>query len=599
MNRPLFIWSVFAAALALLLATMGAVTVTAVRLDRSQAAAQRQAEYEEKVRLALWRMDSALAPMIVQESSRPYFTYRAFFPAERPYDKMFNRLSGEERLLPSPLLTQTSSNVLLHFQYGPECILTSPQAPAGPQRTIAERYVGPQQIQQFSARLAQLEKLITPEALQMSCVTTLAKPDNPLALAPQLVASAPESKAPVQQQQALLNTAELQARAQTYGNAAAWNQLEANPMARGDVAEGVVKPIWFGDALVLARRVSVQGRDYIQGCWLDWPRIKSGLLAGVQDLLPKAELEPLRGDRPDPQARMLAGLPLRLVPGPLASTPPLAKSPILLALVVSWVSVLLVAVAVGALLHGAVSLSERRGAFVSAVTHELRTPLTTFKMYSEMLAEGMVQDEERKRTYLNTLCSEANRLSHLVENVLAYARLERGSARSRVESLSLAALVERVRPRLAQRAEQAGMRLVVDSSEQTDRSIVHVDVGAVEQILFNLVDNACKYAGPNGAERLIHLEALPDSKCAMLRVRDHGQGISAEGAKRLFKPFSKSAHEAAHTAPGVGLGLALCRRLSRSMGGDLHLDRLVTTGACFVLTLPLTSTETCRPASIA
>ena len=75
----------------------------------------------------------------------------------------------------------------------------------------------------------------------------------------------------------------------------------------------------------------------------------------------------------------------------------------------------------------------------------------------------------------------------------------------------------------------------------------------------------------------------------MLRVRDHGQGISAESAKRLFKPFSKSAQEAAHSAPGIGLGLALCRRLSRSIGGDLRLVTNVTRGACFELRLPLST----------
>jgi signal transduction histidine kinase len=303
----------------------------------------------------------------------------------------------------------------------------------------------------------------------------------------------------------------------------------------------------------------------------------------------------------DPQARLLASLPLRLVPGGgVTSSPPgfsFIASPIKLALAISWLCMLLAAVAVGVLLHGAISLSERRGAFVSAVTHELRTPLTTFKMYSEMLAEGMVQDEDRKRQYLNTLCSEANRLGHLVENVLAYARLERGSARSRVESLSLTQLIERVKPRLAQRADQAKMRLQVDGSPEALQSVVHVDVAAVEQILFNLVDNACKYAACDGTERVIHLEALPDHRFAMLRVRDHGQGISEEGARRLFKPFSKSAHEAAHTAPGVGLGLALCRRLSRSMGGDLRLDGLVKNGACFVLSLPLSNGA--RPATIA
>jgi signal transduction histidine kinase len=608
MNRPAFIWSVFGFALAALLAAMAAVTVTAVRLDRAQAEAQRQAGIEERVRLALWRIDSAVAPLLLQESSRPYFTYTAFFPAERAYDKMFRPVSGKEALLPSPLLAQTSSNVLLHFQYSPEGALTSPQVPA--RRDLALAHADASQLDLASKRLAELRGLVSPSSLAAACVTTLSQPVPVTALVPQ-VAQVQQKADPLlanQQQQVLLNRAEQQARAQNYAQTAQMgNQLEANPLFRGDVAEGTVKPIWFGEALVLARRVSVEGREYVQGCWLDWPRIKSWLLASVSDLLPNANLEPVRDAAAnDPQGRMLTSLPLRLAPGSnsqlstLNSQLPTAASPMRIVLGVSWLCLLLAAVAVGVLLHGAVSLSERRGAFVSAVTHELRTPLTTFKMYSEMLAEGMVQDEDRKRHYLNTLCSEANRLGHLVENVLAYARLERGSARSRVESLSLGQLIDRVKPRLAQRAEQAEMHLQVDGSEQALQSVVHVDVAAVEQILFNLVDNACKYAAPTAAasaDKIIHLEAFPDSKFAMLRVRDHGQGISEEGARRLFKPFSKSAHEAAHTAPGVGLGLALCRRLSRSMGGDLRLDRFVKNGACFVLSLPLS--DATRPASIA
>jgi signal transduction histidine kinase len=606
MNRPFFIWSVFGLALAVLLAAMTAVTITAARLDRTQAEAQRQADFEEKVRLALWRIDSAVAPLLLQESSRPYFTYTAFFPADRAYDQMFRPVSGKEALLPSPLLTQTSSNVLLHFQYTPGGTLTSPQVPA--RRDLALAHTDAGQLETASKRFAEFCSLISPNALAVSCATTLSEPVpvSSAALLPD-VAQLPAKAGPVeavQQQQRLLNQAEQHARAQNYAPAQ-WNQLGVNPLARGDVAEGTVKPIWFGDALVLARRVSVQGREYIQGCWLDFPRIKGWLLGSVSDLLPNANLQPVRDSTADPQGRMLTSLPLRLAPGRDAPAPPgsasafigLTASPMKIALAVSWLCMLLAAAAVGALLYGAVSLSERRGAFVSAVTHELRTPLTTFKMYSEMLAEGMVQDEARKRQYLNTLCSEANRLGHLVENVLAYARLERGSARSRVESLSLGELINRVKLRLLQRAEQAGMTLQVDGAEQALQSVVHVDVAAVEQILFNLVDNACKYGATDCGDRIIHLEAFPNGKFAMVRVRDHGQGISAEGARRLFKPFSKSAHEAAHTAPGVGLGLALCRRLSRSMGGDLRLDRVASKGACFVLTLPLS--DAIRPASIA
>ena len=605
MNRPGIVWTVFGVAVALVFAAMMAVSVTTLRLERGQLEAQRQAELEEKVRLALWRMDSAVAPLILEESSRPYFTYSAFFPADRAYEKTFGPSANKELLLASPLLTQTSSNVLLHFQYGPDGGLSSPQVPAPERRLLAAAHASPDQIERCTTRLSELQKLVSPKALEMACVATLPAPELVSTLTPELaqipVQSASANKDA--QQQILLNRVELARRdALNYANAnVAQSKQVATPASRANIAEGIVKPIWFGEALVLARRVSVDGRDYLQGCWLDWPNIRTWLLGSIGDLLPNAQLEPMRDAAMDPQARLLAALPLRLVPGgdsaSSLSSFSFIGSPIKLALAISWLCMLLAAVAVGVLLHGAISLSERRGAFVSAVTHELRTPLTTFKMYSEMLAEGMVQDEDRKRQYLNTLCSEANRLGHLVENVLAYARLERGSARSRVESLSLTQLIERVKPRLAQRADQAKMRLEVDGSAEALQSVVHVDVAAVEQILFNLVDNACKYAACDGTERVIHLEALPDNRFAMLRVRDHGQGISEEGARRLFKPFSKSAHEAAHTAPGVGLGLALCRRLSRSMGGDLRLDGLVKNGACFVLSLPLSNAA--RPATIA
>ena len=653
MNRPWKIWLVFGLSLAVLLAATGWLSWTALRLDRAQARAQQQAELEEKVRLALWRLDSMLAPLIAQESARPYFVYRPFYAADRAFNRFFNAAQPGDTLVPSPLLTPVSSNVLLHFQFTPGGRVTSPQVPTGRERELAEaNYVLPQAIEAAAARLRQFEQIMnqaaapelvrqvrspgfsrqtlsspnaqvnlpappqggTPNAtvqkpvLLNSDVLVAACPPPTPGANPRYVTAqpppdsqwaqtqpAPQKKGFLQQedyaqQQAGRNVGELQARAQTVQQTFDLNVknsfLNFPPTPGAALAEGTAKPFWFGDALVLARRVSVQGQDYIQGCWLDWPGIRRWLLEGVKDLLPRATLEPLQANGTDAQARMLASLPVRIGSGAPPSGFSAGFSPMLFVLLVAWACMVLAATAVAVLLHGAVSLSERRGAFVSAVTHELRTPLTTFKMYSEMLAEGMVADEAKRKHYLSTLCSEANRLSHLVENVLAYARLERGSARSRVERVSLGELLERVKPRLVERAAQAGLTLAEDADARALQTVVHVDVSAVEQILFNLVDNACKYAAPHATEKVIHLEALPDGRFAMLRVRDHGQGISAEGAKRLFRPFSKSAHEAAQTAPGVGLGLALSRRLSRSMGGDLRLAAGDKGGACFVLILP-------------
>ena len=114
---------------------------------------------------------------------------------------------------------------------------------------------------------------------------------------------------------------------------------------------------------------------------------------------------------------------------------------------------------------------------------------------------------------------------------------------------------------------------------------MNVDAMGVEQILFNLVDNACKYAAPASSPRMLHVEVSANGPRIVFRVRDHGPGISRQQQRRLFQPFEKSATEAAHSAPGVGLGLALCRRLAREMGGDLVLEKK-DGGACFALTLP-------------
>jgi signal transduction histidine kinase len=355
---------------------------------------------------------------------------------------------------------------------------------------------------------------------------------------------------------------------------------------RSAVQQGPLHVVWIGPALVLARRVRVEEGTFLQGCWLDWDVIRRDLVASAADLLPNASLEPVPTPAPGSlvPARMLASIPARLVPGSAPDEPEPNWSPVRLSLWIAWGCLTLAAVSVAWVLRGALSLSERRGTFVSAVTHELRTPLTTFRLYSEMLDEGMVPSGDSQRSYLKTLRSEADRLGHLVENVLAFARLERGRAADGREIIAPADLLDRLVPRLAARIQQAGMELMVSPSDfQTN---VRVDLSVVDQILSNLVDNAVKYAG-SAADRRIHLELAPAGRWLSLTVRDHGPGLPPRVIRKLFRPFSKSAHDAAQSAPGIGLGLALSRRLARALGGDLRLRENGPLGASFALTVPL------------
>jgi signal transduction histidine kinase len=171
----------------------------------------------------------------------------------------------------------------------------------------------------------------------------------------------------------------------------------------------------------------------------------------------------------------------------------------------------------------------------------------------------------------------------MVENVLAHARLEEHSAPRRVESITLESLLTRVTPPLAQRARLSGMDLQIDNADGA--TPLEFDAEAIGRILCNLVDNAAKYAH-NGSAPRVHLEASIQNDLLRLSVRDHGPGIAAEQSGAIFAPFERGGRDPADPVPGVGLGLALARRMARDMGGDLTLDRSVGIGACFLLCLP-------------
>ncbi len=363
------------------------------------------------------------------------------------------------------------------------------------------------------------------------------------------------------------------------------------------IREGVTRPVWLGSRMILARRVMLGDQVFIQGCWLDWESIKTSLLKEVSDVLPDADLVPVTSDDDVEPGRTLVTLPVQIVvPDRLLAATTLTSnfpesafsknlSPLQVSLIVAWSCMLVAAVASAVLLQGVVALSERRGAFVSAVTHELRTPLTTFRMYAEMLAEGMVSNDDHRQEYAETLYVEANRLSHLVENVLSYARLERGSPGKQREQVTIERLLGQVESRLRDRANQAEMEFEVDADEDEKAAALTTDPAAIEQVLFNLIDNACKYAA-SASDRRIQLSVSVTRRAVELSVRDYGPGILRHEAKRLFRPFSKSVQQAANSAPGVGLGLALSHRLARALGGRLELKDPPGGGAKFILALP-------------
>jgi len=578
--RARYVWAAFAVFLALLLMAMGWITLTALRLDRAEAEAGRRAVLEENIRLALWRMDSALAPVIARENARPYFDYTPFHPSEQVYTRMFAPIKRGDVLVPSRLLNFKSRFVLLHFQFDDMGRITSPQVPSGNMRDLAETgYMTGAGIETHAERLKRLGRTLNRSHL----LAGLRRSGMENVPAGPQVAVANNFN---MMSQRVRNTTEFQARYRKVNPRALQQESKRMPIHGGRIQEGVLTPLCVNGLLILARKVTVNGSEYLQGCWLDWKQIKDWLLSDIRELLPDASLERTESVESTRSERMLATVPMRLIPGAIPDAAAGGLSPVQVSLIIAWVCVLLAAVAVGILLSGVISLSERRAAFASAVTHELRTPLTTFRIYTEMLSEGMVREDAQKQDYYSSLNREALRLEHLVENVLAFARLEKGNPGFRLEVVELGALLEESSTRLQERAQQGGMRLTLDVPGDVASAQVRTARSVVEQILFNLVDNACKYAC-SASEPAVHLEAQCGRKSAMVKVTDNGPGIAAAERKRLFRPFRKSSREAADSAPGVGLGLALSRRLARQIGARLELDKNCVHGAGFILKIPL------------
>jgi len=645
MKRPWHYWSVFLTALALVLTAMTWLTHMALELDQAEITARQRAELEEDISRALWRMEVKLMPILAKEAARPASAYQPIQPTaavassndgeaqELAPDAESSSPPAPESSSPwaaelSPLLTARPDVVLLNFEVCPSNRWTSPQSLTGQVCEVAcLNGASREEIEECTRRLDELKGTVAYKSLFDSL------PQDPLRqdALPTGVAAGDDAGAPPRagelgvfannsldfnplQQRALEESRPnaspnqpAQGPAMAYANprdpalfrndlpqrAAALQsysqrqviERESSDAPAQAAREGVSRPVWVGSQLLFARRVETADEVRIQGCVLNWPAIKQQLLDEVRDLLPHVDIEPVLQLEQVNVSRMLAALPAQLVvAAPVA--PRVAWSPMRVSLLIVWICLLVVFAGAGVLLHGVLLLSERRGAFVSAVTHELRTPLTTFRMYSEMLARDMVPDPERRRAYLETLRVEADRLSHLVENVLSYARLERGPVGRRRQRLTVDELLSRLTERLSERAEQAGMRFELDLAASDRNAWLETDPGAVEQILFNLVDNACKYAA-TASDHRVRLEVHTRGDALRLAIRDYGQGISPRDARKLFRPFSKAVGEAADATPGVGLGLALCRRLARELGGRLDYAAGQESGATFILELPV------------
>jgi len=221
-----------------------------------------------------------------------------------------------------------------------------------------------------------------------------------------------------------------------------------------------------------------------------------------------------------------------------------------------------------------------RSALLTSISHDLRTPLASILGSATSLSSyGPMLDEPARHELATTIQEEAERLNRFIANLLDMTRLESGAIRPRTGAVDLSEVVGSALERVGRIL--AGHRVEVDLA--ADLPMIDIDAVLFEQALFNLLDNAGKYA-PAGS--LITVRARREGTRVRIEVMDEGDGIPPEDVERIFDKFYR-VHAQDRQRAGTGLGLAICRGFVEAMGGTITAgNRRDGRGAVFTLTLP-------------
>ncbi len=256
----------------------------------------------------------------------------------------------------------------------------------------------------------------------------------------------------------------------------------------------------------------------------------------------------------------------------------------------SWVLTVLMSVAVlgGVLLTWRAAGRERRLArirngFVTNVSHELRTPIASLAVFGEFLRCGRVTSTERVVEYGRRIEHESDRLRHLIDNVLDFARIESVETRYRPEEAGIEDVVTAAIKTVDARRERDGFTISVNWPD-TMLPIVHIDVQAMTQVFVNLLDNAMKYSGRS---RRVQVDVFRCEDHVGVRVVDFGIGIAPDDHERVFRQFYRTTAAADNSVHGTGLGLAIARHVVLAHGGSIEVDSRLGRGASFAVRIPV------------
>jgi two-component system phosphate regulon sensor histidine kinase PhoR len=229
-------------------------------------------------------------------------------------------------------------------------------------------------------------------------------------------------------------------------------------------------------------------------------------------------------------------------------------------------------------------LAEMQFRFAAGVSHDLRTPLTAIRGAAFNLVEGLVKDPAAIGRYAKLILRNAEELTAMVENVLAFSASTHSGKEERQEAVAIGELLQHATAALAQEIEQAGCR--IELTVAPDLPTVAGDAVALELVFRNLIGNAVRHGGGG---KWIGISAARFGEGVEIRVCDRGPGIPETERQRIFEPFYRGEQTRAQRVQGTGLGLSLVQTTVEQQHGSVEAHNSPGGGAQFTVRLPAAS----------
>lgn len=223
-----------------------------------------------------------------------------------------------------------------------------------------------------------------------------------------------------------------------------------------------------------------------------------------------------------------------------------------------------------------------RQEFFSNVSHELKTPITSIRGYAELIQHNFVQDEEQKKEFMQRIIVEADRMTHLINDILEISRLESGE--KSIEASKITLEVKPIFEEIIRSLKPLAKKMNVEIIQKCDEISMFADPNHIREMIVNLMNNAIKYNKQNGT--VIATIEKNDGKM-IITVSDTGIGIPQNLKERIFERFFRVDKGRSKNVGGTGLGLSIVKHIANYYNGTIELDSKIDEGSTFTIMIPL------------